>query len=59
MPTKKSPKKALQRRWKIDQEYTLESVTGTRRVTLVGRGKIGDREVLLLHPVRAAKKTKR
>ena len=49
--------KQLQRRWKIGQEYKLEGSTGRRRLRLVGRGKTEDgRELLMFHPLRAAKK---
>ncbi|MBV8725771.1 MAG: hypothetical protein JO078_03600 [Candidatus Eremiobacteraeota bacterium] len=49
--------KKLQRRWKIGQVYQLEG-TGRRRIRLVGRGKIGDREFLLFHPIRAVPKSR-
>lgn len=55
MVTKKKP---LQRRWKLGQQYELHGKTGKRVLEFVGRGKLGDRELLMFHPVRAAKKYK-
>jgi hypothetical protein len=48
-------KKKMQRRWKVGQEYRVEGY-GTRRLKLFGRAKIEGREVLLMRPVRKARK---
>jgi hypothetical protein len=51
-------KKRMQRRWKTGQEYRLEG-SGTRRLKLIGRGKVEGREVLMFRPVRRARKQRR
>lgn len=50
--------KPLQRRWKLGQQYELHGKTGKRVVEFVGRGTLDGRELLMFHPVRAAKKNR-
>lgn len=48
-------KKRIQRQWRVGNEYKLEG-QGVRRIKLVGRAKINNRETLIFQPVRKAKK---